>query len=370
MNDPRQGWTSASNAQADSLCAGRHLAQKGLVSLASEDSTLGNRIHAALHNGTPHNLSIKEQETLDACKTIEVKVAGQFFTSEELQAAKVFREERLWIEFHEELAVLKHSGQVDCCYRIGGKALVIDYKSLMGETPASPRNMQLRDLACLGREHFIFIKQVAVVVIQPWVTHSPELCVYEEKELDQAEDDLFERVKASNDPQSKRTPGELQCRFCLAAKHGKCVEYQHWAGRVFPVALPFVHLPVHNWTPEQRGHAMEALKPARVFLDQIEDSIRQGIAVDPAFCPGWQLSPGQKRESIIDPQKVYERFIALGGSNERFLKAVKVQKGDLREAVNDTTGAKGQALDKALKSITEGCVEVKETQPRLERVKK
>lgn len=367
-NDPRGGWTSASAASADSACAGRHCAQRGLADVKGEFSESGDRLHAALYSSYSGLLKdLKERDTFDACQSIEAKIVSQYFGHG--VDAKVFREKRFWIEF--DGSGLKHSGQVDACHRAAMKALVIDYKSLLGEVPESPKNMQLRDLAVLVRHNLVFVDEIAVAVIQPWVTHSPEICLYTKADLILAEAQLHDRVKASNDPNSPRTPSELACKYCLAARHGKCLEYQRWAGQVTPPALLNVlEVPVASWTPEQRSTAMNALKPAYALLDSIEGHIRQGLEKDPGFCPGWHLAPGQKRESINNPQLVYERFIALGGKHEAFMNAVNVLKGELRQALNDATGAKGMMLDRAIKTLTEGCVVVNETRPSLKRKEK
>lgn len=367
-NDLRGGHTSASAASADAACSGRHMAQRGLSDVKGEFSESGDRLHAALFSNDLSCLKdLKERDTFDACQSIEAKIVSQCFGPG--VDTKVFREKRFWIEFDE--SNLKHSGQVDACHRAAMKALVIDYKSLMGEIPESPKNMQLRDLAVLVRHNLVFVDEIAVAVIQPWVTHSPEICLYAKDDLILAEAQLYDRVIASNDSNSPRVPGELQCKYCLAARHGKCLEYQRWAGQVTPPALLSVlEVPVASWTPEQRSTAMNALKPAYALLESIEGHIRQGLEKDPDFCPGWHLAPGQKRESINNPQLVYERFIALGGKHEDFMSAVAVMKGDLKQALHDCTGAKGLMLDRAIKTLTEGCVSVTETRPSLKRKEK
>lgn len=229
MNDPRQGHTSASGAQADSLCAGRHFAQRGLQSEQSADAASGSAVHAALATGDISKLNLRERETYDACKQIEARLINQFF-GPTVEAVKIFQHQRYWIEFDgntsEGLRCLKHSGEVDLCARLGERALVIDRKTLMGEYAESPRNMQLRDYAVLVRNEFVFIKEVGVAIVQPWVTHSPEICLYSEADLKLAEQQLFERVLASNDPNAKRVPGEVQCKHCKALT--RCIEALEW----------------------------------------------------------------------------------------------------------------------------------------------
>ena len=44
---------------------------------------------------------------------------------------------------------LQHSGQLDRVHRKGSRALIIECKSLVGDIPESPKNLQLRDQAAL-----------------------------------------------------------------------------------------------------------------------------------------------------------------------------------------------------------------------------
>jgi hypothetical protein len=121
---------------------------------------------------------------------------------------------------------LQHSGQLDAVYRKGTKALIIEYKSLAGELPESSRNMQLRDQAVLYDFNCPMLSEVAVAVVQPLVTHSPEICVYTREHLARARDELYARVRASNDPNAPRKAGEAQCKWCRALT--TCHEALKW----------------------------------------------------------------------------------------------------------------------------------------------
>lgn len=361
MNERGQ-WTSASAAAADAACPGRHIAQRGIPEPEkTQDAESGTAIHAALCRGSDGTLTLEQKEVWDDCIKIEQKVIKQFFGDTE--ALRSFRETRYWIDFGE----LSHSGQPDVVHRLFTRALVVDYKTLTGDTPDSPRNLQLRDLAVLVHENLL-VDEIAVCIVQPFVTHSPELCLYGKDDLRAAREQLRDRVMASNSLTAPRIPGELQCKFCLAKS--KCVEYQRWAGQITPPSiLRLLEVPLDHWTPEQRSLAMNAVKPAREFLDAIEDTVRTGLGADPAFCPGWELGPGRKTNKITDPQLVYQRFVALGGKHEAFMNAVQLLKGELRQALNDCTGARGQMLDRALETLIAGAAVTKESEPILRRVK-
>ncbi len=384
--DVRRGWTSASNALADSLCPGRHLAQRGIVPpLSSEDATFGQRIHAALAynpvNGetanNPGKLSLKEREVFDSCREIEKAMVRNFFGDDPNYGAsgtqgndriRVFRHQRYWATFQSsDGKQVQHSGEADVVWRLSARVLIADYKTLPGDVAESSTNLQLRTLAVLVRGTYVTIDQAGTVIIQPFITNKPEICVYSREDLQRAEGELVARVLASSDPRSPRVAGEVQCKFCLAKP--QCQEYQAWAGQVVEsVGMNQVlGIPMAQWSPEQRAVAQECVRKARKFCDEIEEFNKAGLENDPNFVPGWRLIPGSKREVITNPEGVFERFSALGGKVESFMRSVAVRKGKLREEVNNLTGAKGLALNKAIATLVEGYVETTRDAPHLGR---
>lgn len=367
--DPRRGATSASNALADSLCPGRHLAGAGLPDVPGEYAASGSRIHAALADaGKAAALSLAERETFDACMGIEQKLVAQYFGVQP-PPMKVFREQRFWAKFKAAGATIEveHSGQPDVVYRAGVKALICEYKTLAGEVPESSRNLQLRDQAVLVRGNFVPTEEIAVAVIQPLVTHSPEICVYDKAALDHANHEMFQRVLKSNDPRSPRVAGEVQCKYCRA-KSG-CLAYSKWTEGLLPVPLPIVGKPMATWTGEDCAAFCNGLSTVLKFCDDGKEFIKAKLEADPSSVPGWTLKPGANRETIKDPQEVFNRFVKLGGTVEQFMLCVAVAKGKLKEALAVVTGGKGKALDGAVKTVTEGLVEVSQTAPSLMRVK-
>ena len=350
------------------------MAQKGIPEpTKGEDADRGTRIHKALANENDgeflQKLSREERDMFDSCRAIENKVTDSFFgknTASEQgdKRFRVFRHQRYWVSYHNGLS---HSGEADVVKRAGVRALIADYKTLAGDVPDSPRNLQLRDLVVMVKGTYVTIEEVGTVIIQPLVTHTPEVCVYTAADIKQAEELLYKRVAASNDPASPRVAGEVQCAYCLAKP--QCVEYQKWAGQLTPPAmLSVLEVPMLNWSPEQRALAANALGPAMDFLEQLKEWLKQGLAGDPEFVPGWTLAPGAKHSSITNPQTVFERFQQLGGTVEPFMPCVKIGKEKLADAVSGGGGAKGIALKKALEVLTEGCVVVSQNKPSLKKV--
>lgn len=376
--DIRRGWTSASNASADRACPGRHLAQAGIPDIPSEEAESGKLIHAALAdsgNLLKYKMSLAQREIFDACREVEKSVIGLFFEQPALSNGegrfRAFREERFWTKFKlsgDNGREYEHSGVPDVVFRSGLKALVVDYKTGSGDVVESARNEQLRDLACLVRGKFVTVSEVGTVIIQPLVTHTPEICLYTSEDLDRATKEMFDRIVASNDPNSPRVPSEIACKFCRA-KNKNCAEYQQWAGQITPPAmLSVLVVPMVNWTSEQRAVAANALQPAMEFLENLKEFLKQGLEHDPAFVPGWGLTPGAKREEINNPQAVFDRFIKVGGSVEHFMPAVKVLKSKLKEQLSALTGARGKPLDILIKGLTDGYVDFKQNAPSLKRL--
>jgi hypothetical protein len=361
----RRDATSASNAQADLACPGRHKAQRGLTGEKSEDASFGDRVHAALAKESPEGLSLEEEEVFCAGVAIRSKVIGQFFGALADEALKhVWKEERFWARFSE----YEHSGRADFVCRAGPDALVVDYKTLNGETPESPQNLQLRDLACLIRGTLLITGRVAVAIVQPLVTHSPLVCVYTAEDLDRATAEMFARVAASNNPASPRVAGETQCKFCLAKKD--CAEYAAFATAMVPeVPQSILTIPISDWTPAQRSVFCEHYRLAHTWLEETWQRMKDRVRENPDFVPGWGLDKGRTVEKINNPQVAFERFLALGGKDAAFLASVTVGKTKLKEAVAAATGERGKALDARMKTLVEGIVDIRQDASSLVRVK-
>lgn len=372
MNDERKGCTSASNAEADALCGGRHLAQAGIPETRSEYAEHGRTVHAALALRDPRNLVAEALETYERCIDVESRKVSEFFGQD---APKEWSENpddpvssRFWVKFQHEGKVYEHSCRPDRFYWMpGGKMLIVEYKTLRGDVAESSRNLQLRDQQVILRGHYIIPGEIGVVVVQPWVNMNPEICVYTAEDSDRARREMFARVVASNDPSSERVAGEIQCKYCRAKK--SCLAYTKWAGQMTPPALlTILDVPMSAWTPEQRARAADAIKPTLDFVDLLKDFFKEGFATDPNFVPGWTLVPGRQREAINDPQKCFERFTQIGGNLDQFMTCISVGKTKLKDAVKGVTGAKGKALDNAITALCDGIVKVSTDAPMLVRL--
>jgi len=362
--DERRGGSSASDAQADLNCPGRHLAQKPyLRKPAGPEAEYGRLIHAVLadnDNFATTKLTLEQRETFDRCRDIEKRLCLEVFPDQgSAHPVKVFREIRFWAKVDGKF---EHSAKPDLVMRSGPRGLICEYKTLPGDVPDAPDNLQLRDQVVLAAGHLL-LDEVTVAVIQPWVTMKPVVTVYTKADIKRAEVELFDRVRRSNDPKAPRYAGEVQCEYCRA-KQG-CLEYHRFAGSMLPSMLSVLDVPVSAWTPQQRAVFCQNRGIAQKWLDENWDAMKEGAAADPAFVDGWELTPGNEVETIVDPASVWNRFAALGGKVNQFMGCVKVGKTKLREAVNSLTGARGKALDAAMVTLTDGLTETTRNAPSL-----
>lgn len=364
--DVRRGATSASGAEADALCPGKHNAERGLPDVPTEEGNMGTRIHAALAGELPvEQLEFAEREIHDNCGIIEARLVSQFFPNVPIQTLKVFRHHRAWVRVPP--GMWEHSGECDVLYRYGTRGLIIDYKTLPGDVADSPQNLQLRDLAVLNGGHLL-LDEIGVAIVQPLVTWAPEICVYNKAALKRAESEMFERVRQNNRPDAVRTAGEVQCKFCKAAKQGKCAEHQQWVNTTLPVEIR-ASTPVAEWKGDDFSFFLERLKVAQDWLDTTKEAAKKFLE-DGNVIPGFVLRQGAERTTITDAQTVFDRFIELGGTQEQFIPAISIVNGKLKEQMAAVTGAKGKALEKAFDAITKKCTETKRNAPSIVKERK
>lgn len=365
----RGEWTSASNAQADLLCKGRHLAQKGLTDIKSEDAAYGTAIHEALKKQNDEGLTPEQQSTYEACNELEDKAVAFFFP--EANGGKSFptREARYWIKWADGLM---HSGQLDAVHVFQKKALIVEYKMLPGDVPLSSRNMQLRDQAVLLKFNVPTLEEIGVIVIQPLVTMKPELTLYKAADLEQAMGEMYFRVRASNTPGQPRTPGEAQCKFCLA--RSKCPEYNQFAGGMVistgnPAAAGLMSVPITEWSPEMQVLFLDRLPVAQKWLNECKSVLKGLLKENPNAIPGYTLNKGRANDDIINPNEVFANFAKEGGKLDDFMKCVTVGKGKLVIAVKAATKLKGKALDAKVVEVIGNNLDKSTTEPSIVKVK-
>lgn len=394
MNDPERGnWTSASNSEADSRCAGRHLAQQQAPpQVESADASFGNAIHSALATNDASKLPLEQREIFEACQKLTVDCMAKVFAKG--VGLTYFREKRLWAAWTPIIdgapREIRHSGQTDFVCIGGDTALILDYKTLAGDVAESSTNLQLRDLCVLvwggsavpvGIDQVEYrIKRVAAAVIQPLVTHSPEITVYEEADLIRASAEMMERVFASNDPNAPRVAGEPQCKYCRAKAN--CAEYQAFATQSLPmVAKSLVDVPMANWDAQQCSQFLAGRALAQSWLDDAYEAIKARLMANQLELEGWSLRDGAERKHIDNPQALFDRFSLLpvgnGQENDKFedrlakfMSVIEIKQSELKERVNEITGHRGKKLEATMEQLFRGITHVSKNKPSIVKARK
>jgi hypothetical protein len=374
--DPREGWTSASNALPDSLCPGRHLAQRGLPEETNEDADAGTRMHAAVATGNMDGLTSDEQDLVERVIEERLKISNAWLVGKALNEVLI-DEQRLWLTDPD--SGFSHSGQPDYAVfaesKAGVEVLICDWKfgRIAVEDPAE--NAQLRDLVVLadaraGGE----LLQATVQIIQPFAGRfTPTL--YGEEDIMLAGEALMARIRRSNDPKSLRVAGEAQCKYCRART--RCPEFEAWATAPLPKpltkpAVAEVIAQADTLLPAISNDKLVAMLDvaglAEKWFALLRSEARARLKHVPDCLPGWELKPGVTRSAITDIEAVWRRWeAAYPACTREFVSVLKASKKDLESAVRGITGFKGKAVKEVLEGLIAGATTETITSPRLVR---
>lgn len=364
ISDERERLPSASGMDRLALCPGSFLLEvEHGEKTTSDDAALGNRIHdwLAFRRG---QLTPEEQEMADACDAQANRIMTDWIGTGEAPKVEIIREQRLWARDADGLE-RTWSGKPDAVIIAEDaatgtrRALVIDYKTGRGDVTEAAGNMQLRALAVLVAEEFS-VTEVRVAIVQP-LAGPPTVCDYTETDLAVSRVEIDAIVKRATTPGQERRPNPAACKWC-SAKHA-CPEGRNLA---LAMAQPLAREGgVILLTPEEMAGFLHAARAAEAIIESVRDKARRMLEADPTSVPGWRLKPGVARESITDPQLVFNRVAALGATPERFLGAVTVNKGKLEGIVRELTGEKGKGLKARMDGILDGATETKHAAPSL-----
>lgn len=363
VSDERERLPSASGMERLALCPGSFLLEvEHGEKTTSDDATLGNRIHDWLA-WRKVQLTPEEQELADACEEHAKRVFEEWEAAGPGYNSDVIREQRMWARDADGLD-RTWSGKPDLVaivQRDNGirRALVIDYKTGRGDVTQAAGNMQLRALAVLVAEEFS-VSEVRVAIVQP-LAGRPTVCDYDDVALAVAEVEINSIVRWAMKPGQERRPSPAACKYCSAK--AACPEGRNLA---LAMAKPLAREGgVILLTPEEMAGFLHAARAAEAIIESVRDKARRMLEEDPTSVPGWRLKPGVARESITNPQLVFDRVAALGATPEKFIGAVTVAKGKLESIVRELTGEKGKALKARLDAILDGATETKHAAPSL-----
>lgn len=365
--DIRRSLTSASNAEADSLCPGRHLAQRGLPSYETTDAAAGTLIHRAFAGEEVEGLNPGQRKTLKQARLLEESIVNDFFGNPDpaLTAAEINkraqREQRLWSAMRlgeQEI----HSAGIDAFWLTSdwSAALIEDLKGLWGQHADAEENLQLRDEAALLYENF-GVQRVSVFINQPnvrWRIDDQKIVTYELADLEAAHNEMIARVMNSNDIRAKRQPGPKQCRFCRAAGTARCPESQ--AAILGAAQSKF---DASTASPARRGEWVSTLKALEKMVKKVLSELKTGLQADPAYIEGWEIKAGgstRSIENIWEAGAIFaEAFGDAGFTREQFLACCTLSIPKLEELHDKLSGLTGKASKEQFLNLVGHLIEEK-----------
>ena len=360
LTDPRRDLTSASSAEADTLCPGRFMAQRGLPDEPNEYAEIGTRVHFAMA-GEPVALSDDEAEIVERAREIETRVFEAWFLGPIPPDFKAVRERRIWTTGSTMRRL--HSGQLDAYWLdANGRALIEEIKSLFGDVTQSPSNLQLRDQAALLWEQE-GVTEVTVFVNQPLVTGRPLLVTYTEDDLQRAHAQMVARALLSQSDGQPRFPGDKQCSHCRARL--TCPEA---LGTVKQLATLYTR----EIEPEEMLPLLEIVGAAKKVIAALETRARRLLEENPDVLPGWMLEEGARRRTITDPQLAYTK-VSTVLTPEQFAACCTVKISELeklfKKLLGERTGLKPKDCLVQFTDLLTSAIEVKQNAPSLARAK-
>lgn len=395
-DDPRLGLPSGSAALENSMCLGRHNAQKLWVTLTEgdpeetdgsqedskpsddmdRDAAAGIRIHK-LYAGEAVT-EAKEAERNRAAQALEVDTKihqtwVDFFKAEPEEQIVAVRERRWWMKDDSGQPI--YSGQTDLL-KIRGHAngqadiLIGDLKGLWGYHDDATLNLQLRHYIGLvasgiGELGYIGVRSAACYLNQPAITMSPKLALFDHDDVEQTVQEVFLHAMAVNDPDASRTAGPIQCHRCQAKLI--CQEYQDYVQTLPVIVAPFrpeqpvpVKAVIEHQVTSLTGEKLAELLPWLPAMDNVvalaKAEAKRRLKKDPESVPGWQLKPNRPRSKITDLIEVYNRLSRqYNVKPSDFVKVCSISGENLEEITRAASGLKGKALAEKVRQLKDGC---------------
>jgi hypothetical protein len=354
---------SASQMWRNSECHGNRiliesLREKGILGSSQEqtaDSKLGDRIHASLA-GEPETLERKAEETKNECEKLANKAATQFFGQEPDEFMRILYEQRFWYHIGETPFF---SAKPDRLYIDSTGILDPNFKTGRNEEEDAHLNLQLRTEVVVIKHCYPEVPLIGVCIIQPWVTHTPEIALYDEEACHKALIEILEIVDATAwDDKRKAGPW---CKFCPARAF--CPEARELATR-YPITINVDALP----DGQAGAEVLEKVKIAEGILEALKSAYKQKITDEPDSIPGWWIGKGKKIRYVNGWKKAEEIALSLFEKTTAvsFDDLVTLPIGKLEQWADEKLELHGKAFDEAFESV----ICTKQTAGSLEKIPK
>ncbi len=373
-NDERGGLPSASIIERLALCPGSLRASKGLPEILSPEmkryAETGDRVH--LYCEAPDFIDLTnwpdELEVGQKCLKIRDDLIQSIFgKSPSITESK---ETRLWLYGLSSRIVKLFSGKSDYTAHDDKSLLVVDYKSGRGDQEDASSNLQLRSLLVLkwidlGRPYITGY----TAIIQPLVSHKPEVCKYDPESLPLAEQEIRAVLDFAGKSHAPIVAGERQCRFCPARL--KCPA----AGEVLQQIANEDVTKLLGIDPKDMATLLDRCDTAETIIKAARSHAKAHLKLNPSCIPGWTLTPNAPTRHIEDAEGAFNAMLSFGVTSEMFLKqCVTVKIGGLEKAAKEIAEKRGDKCSaKMAKDIVNtNCkkfITEKPKEPSLERVK-
>jgi Protein of unknown function (DUF2800) len=313
--DDRLGLPSASEMHRNKECSGNRiftlsLREKGFLrsEKLTPEAKLGDRIHASLE-GDPEELERKAKEIRESCHHLASRAARQFFRQ---QQTTITYEHRLWYQI---AGTPFFSGRPDRVYAHPSRLLDVNFKTGRGDEDEAALNYQLRTEVVLLDDAYPSVDEIGVAIIQPLVTHSPEIAIYDREARHAALLEILDIVDQTFWTETRR-PGS-HCRFCPARAF--CPEAREYSVK-WPIQVNVDALPIG-----QDGAEMLArVKIAKGLLNSMEEAFKEIVQENPKAIPGWWISKGKDMRAINSWRKAIEIIEGLAGEMEEAGRSEKI----------------------------------------------
>jgi len=370
MDSERLNLRSASQANRNRNCTGSQnlidqLRERGLLTQIpqSVDAASGTRVHAAWAGQQIDNLAGQEQKTLIELERLEAMVLEDWAGNQIRDTQLLGREVRLWL--HDGLTPLA-SGQYDCAYTLDTRALILDAKTLYGQTDPASHNDQMRELVALFRFNYPQIKHYTVALLIPNQAERISIATYDELEAELALRLLRLSIIQCAYPLAPRIPGRW-CQYCPAVSN--CEEARQLVGH-FPTLAERLDAGQFTLPLGERGaQLLDQIKIAKAIIKTLEEAYKTLLSNNPDSLPGWHLRNGKKMRQIADTERAFEAWKEARLDIADFLAATEISVPRLQERYGLAAQIKGKRLELEFNQIFTDLITFKQYSPELERSK-
>lgn len=309
MIDERKGKPSASDAEANELCPGRHAMSLGLKDKSTSQSMKGDLIHHWLYKPDEVKLEGYDQVIANKCLQQREALMDLMWDDWRTNPPRIIEEVRLWYRND------KFSGVPDFVAIRDGLCLIADYKTGPIKVANASENKQLMWLAVLANYKYRF-EEVTVAIIQPTcgpaTTHT-----YDKKGMSKVRNRVNAVIRRMNDGNAFLRAGEKQCKYCKAKE--LCPALQAKSSAIARVK------DVTALTPVQLSEAMAVVPAVREMCNAIENHVRELLEEHEQGVPNFELVAGRTTRRITEPQMALERLKEEGlVSDSGFLESCSV----------------------------------------------